>query len=150
MSPEDKAKVAFLSQALGEIPRPKVLVVEDNANDVALHLNILAKFECEVVVANNAEDAIQLIQEDGIDLILLDVRLPKNPADDVIAVAAGLMPDASVVMVTGYPDSAVKSVAIRSGAKLILKKPLTEETVSSILHRKLTPPNEPGPRQEDR
>lgn len=148
MSPDDKAAVDFLSQALGEIPRPKVLVVEDNANDVALHLNVLSKFECDVVVANSAEDAIQLIQQDGIDLILLDVRLPKNPADDVIEVAAGLVPDASVVMVTGYPDSAVKSAAIRSGAKLILTKPLTEEIVSSILHRKLSPPNEPRPGKE--
>jgi ActR/RegA family two-component response regulator len=66
----------------------------------------------------------------------LDAKLPQQPAEDVIAVAAGLMPDASVVMVTGYPDSATKSTAIKKGAKLILPKPLTEEVLSAILHRK--------------
>lgn len=136
MSPEDKAAIDFLTECLREIKHPRILIVEDDPRDVQLHLSILSKFECETIVAKNAEEAIQLIHDDGIDLILLDVRLPRHPADDVIAVASGLMPDANIVMVTGYPDSATRSLAIKKGAKLILSKPLTEETMSAILNRK--------------
>lgn len=143
MSPEDKAAIDFLTECLKEIGHPKILIVDDNPNDVTLHLSVLEKFECEVVVARSAEEAVQLIHDDGIDLILLDVRLPRHPADDVIAVAAGLMPDANIIVVTGYPDSATRSLVIKKGAKLILSKPLTEAALSVILHRK-PPSNEHG------
>lgn len=138
MTPEQQAAVDFLSAALGDLPNPRVLVVDDNRDDLELNLRVLSKFRCEIITASSADQAVKLIEEDGIDLIFLDAVLPKNPADDVVAVAAGLMPDASIVVVTGYPDSAVKSAAIKAGAKLILTKPLTEELVSSILHRKAT------------
>src|SRR5689334_10107331 len=140
MNEEQKASIEFLHQTLGSVKTPKVLVVDDDDNDMALHLRVLREFDCEVVVAGSADKAIELIREDGIDLILLDAKLPGHPAADVVAVAAGLAPDASVVIVTGYPDSATKSVAIRKGAKLILSKPLTEETVSAFLNRRPTPP----------
>ena len=136
MTSEERASIDNLHRTLGQIETPKVLIVEDDPNDVQLHCAVLNKFECSVLVAKSGEEAISLIMSDGIDLILLDAKLPQQPAEDVIAVASGLMPNASVVMVTGYPDSITKSLAIKKGAKLILPKPLTEETLSAILHRK--------------
>lgn len=140
MNPEEKASIDFLHQTLHGIAIPKILVVDDNADDVKLLLNELHKFECEVIVASGAEDAIRMIKEDGIDLIFLDLVLPRLPCEDVIEVAAGLIPEASVIIVTGYPDSETKSGAIKKGVKLILQKPLTDVTLSAILHRKLNPP----------
>lgn len=139
---EQKASLEYLHEILGVIQTPKVLVVEDDPNDVELHLKLLSKFVCNVVVARTAESAIREIKEDGIDLILLDAKLPSSAqqSEEVVMTAAGLIPDASVIIVTGYPDSITKSSAIKKGAKLILEKPLTEKTLSAILHLK---PNAP-------
>lgn len=139
MNPDEQAAaIRFLNQALGDCPTPKILIVDDDENDVVLHLAVLKKFSCDVIVAKCADDAVRLIKENGIDLILLDARLPQTPAEEVVSVAMGIMPEASIIVVTGYPDSATRSLAVRKGAKLILSKPLTEEIVSTILHPKTT------------
>ncbi len=140
MTDDQKASLEYLHQTLDSVETPKILIVEDDVNDVELHLRVLDQFKCEVVIAKTSEEGVKLITEDGIDLILLDAKLPTNPPEDVIAAAAGLIPDASVVMVTGYPDSVTKSAAIKKGAKLILEKPLTDVQVSAFLHRKTEPP----------
>jgi chemosensory pili system protein ChpA (sensor histidine kinase/response regulator) len=138
MDPKHQATIDYLNETLGAIPTPKILVVEDDPNDLELHLHALRKFDCEIVTAKNGADAIREIQEDGIDLVLLDYMLPCTDPNSsaVVEAATGLMPNAKVVMVTGYPDSDTKSTAVKKGVALILPKPLTEETLSAILHKK--------------
>ena len=136
-----EAAIGFLRQALDPTPVPKVLVVEDDTDDMEVLVKSLQKFNCTVVVAKTGEQAIKEITEDGIDLIFLDLKLPMTPGVEVLETARGLLPQAQIVVVSGYPDSITHSQAIKKGAILALPKPLTEELLSSILHRKTgTPP----------
>jgi diguanylate cyclase len=136
MTPEQKASIDYINQTLASVETPKVLVVDDNPRDVELHLHMLSQFKCNVVVAKSGEEAAREIRDDGIDLILLDQKLPQMSSADIVELATGLLPEASVIIVSGYPDSVTKSAAVKKGVKLILSKPLTEETLSAILHRK--------------
>lgn len=55
---------------------PKVLVVEDNAENMEIIVRFLQIKKFEVVSATNAPDGVSLALSEKPDLILMDVRLP--------------------------------------------------------------------------
>lgn len=55
---------------------PKVLVVDDNMVNLKLICELLELDEYEVLKAGNAEEALQIIDNFPLDLILMDIELP--------------------------------------------------------------------------
>ncbi|PJZ75421.1 response regulator [Leptospira neocaledonica] len=55
---------------------PKVLVVDDNIVNLKLICELLELDEYEVLKAGNAEEALQIIENFPLDLILMDIELP--------------------------------------------------------------------------
>jgi two-component system cell cycle response regulator DivK len=56
--------------------RGKVLVVDDNANNLMLEKDLLEVAGFEVFDAGNATDGIAIAKREKPDIILMDVRLP--------------------------------------------------------------------------
>ena len=56
--------------------RKKVLVVDDNANNLMLEKDLLEVAGFEVLEAENAADGIAIARKEKPDIILMDVRLP--------------------------------------------------------------------------
>lgn len=54
----------------------KVLLVEDNEMNVLIAKRLLEKWEMEVDVANNGEEAIKMAESSGYDIILMDLQMP--------------------------------------------------------------------------
>ena len=54
----------------------KVLVVDDNANNLLLEKDLLEVAGFEVFVSENATDAIAIARKEKPDIIIMDVRLP--------------------------------------------------------------------------
>lgn len=55
----------------------KVLLAEDNIINQKLGVRLLEKQGWRVTVANNGKEAVELVQEDGFDLVLMDVQMPE-------------------------------------------------------------------------
>ncbi len=67
-------------------------------------------FECHS--AGNAEEAIESLQRTRFDLLLSDIRMPRNPDLRVIREAQELDSQMPIILVTGYPtvETAIRSV----------------------------------------
>lgn len=63
----------------------RILVVEDDKFIGKAYKAGLEKAGFEVISATNGEEAIKLIREDRIELVLLDLILPKKSGFDVLA-----------------------------------------------------------------
>jgi FixJ family two-component response regulator len=65
--------------------------------------------------------------------------LPDGPADDVYDAAKEQQPDCPIVIITGYPDSAMLDRILARGPITVLKKPLKveqlRETVRILGHK---------------
>ena len=57
--------------------QPKILVVDDNETNVELICMHLKPFPYEVLRAYDGDQALQMIQENSPDLILLDLMMPR-------------------------------------------------------------------------
>lgn len=54
----------------------RILLVEDNLVNQKLALGILKKLGQQVTVANNGQEALELLQQPDFDLVLMDVQMP--------------------------------------------------------------------------
>lgn len=55
----------------------KILLSEDNLVNQKLAVKLLEKQGWEVMVAGNGKEAVELIERDGFDLVLMDVQMPE-------------------------------------------------------------------------
>lgn len=65
-----------LSEPQENLSKVRALLVEDNPVNRKLVLALLTKFDCEVSVAEDGQQAIDLFERDRFDIILMDCQMP--------------------------------------------------------------------------
>lgn len=112
---------------------PSVLIVEDDEVDRELLRALLGQFECTVDEAESGEEALAKVKSQRPDLTFVDIRLPHLDGIEVTEQGKGF---SNFILVSGAVDANVESRAIKSGAAVLLSKPVTPEQVAIILKRK--------------
>jgi two-component system nitrogen regulation response regulator NtrX len=110
---------------------PRILVVDDEKNIRRTLRMVLEGPGYDVVEAGSAEEALARLDEEDIDLVVLDVRLPEMSGIDAldrIRKRPGLdaMP---VLMISGHASLAEAVSAVQLGATDFLEKPLDRDRV---------------------
>jgi signal transduction histidine kinase/integral membrane sensor domain MASE1/CheY-like chemotaxis protein len=102
-----------------------VLIVEDEERMVQLLKNGLLREGYRVLVAMDGAAAIDLYQRRGdeIDLVLMDLGLPKVNGSEVIRVMKKQNPGVNVIVTTGYIEPELKSELFKAGVKDYIQKP---------------------------
>jgi len=109
-----------------------VLIVDDDPDHRYLAQRRLETTGIEVKMAANAEEALAAL--DGVDLVLLDHRLPGTTGLDLLPVIVGRGP--SVVMVTGMGSEDLAVEAMRRGAvDYIVKDTRYLDILTEVVHR---------------
>lgn len=94
-------------------PRPRVLVVDDEPQ-ILESIHDLLEEDFEVVTSTDATQAVDLLRNAGIAVILADQRMPKLAGDQFLAQARELS-DATRVLITGYVDIDALIRAVNDG-----------------------------------
>jgi excisionase family DNA binding protein len=113
--------------------QPTVLVVDDDENLQNLFKVFLRKIGFSRVVVGTVKEALSAIEKQKFDLIFLDLKLPDGPADDVYDMAKEQQPTCPIIIITGYPDSAMLDRILAKGPITVLKKPLKVEQIKETV-----------------
>jgi two-component system sensor histidine kinase/response regulator len=105
---------------------PKILVVDDNAQNRALAQATLEDEGYEVILAETGEAGVQAVQEQRPDCVLLDVRMPGTDGFAVCSRIRALPEafDTPVVFLTALRDVDTFDQALRAGGDDFLTKPV--------------------------
>jgi len=68
----------------------KILIAEDDQNNIEILTDLLADEGYELIIATTREDTIRLATSEAPDLILMDVQMPDSKSNDVLNREAGL------------------------------------------------------------
>src|SRR5450432_1040540 len=104
--------------------QPTVLVVDDDESLQNLFKVFLKKIGFSRVVVGTVREAMAALKKQRFDLVFLDLKRPDGPADDVYEAAREIDPNLPIVVITGYPDSAMLDRVLEKGPVIMLKKPL--------------------------
>src|SRR5260370_841293 len=95
-----------------------ILIIEDDEGVARLQQRRLERAGYHVVTAGTAEEALQKLKAGGVELVLLDYRLPGNRTGlDVYAQLQRTGYALPVIMVTGFSDEATVIKALRAGVR---------------------------------
>jgi diguanylate cyclase (GGDEF)-like protein/PAS domain S-box-containing protein len=104
----------------------RILIVDDNEMNRDMLARRLARKGYDVLVANGAQDLVESIKQDGVDLVLLDIEMPEITGLDALRILRKIYSAAElpVIMVTAKNQSEDIITALDLGANDYLTKPI--------------------------
>ena len=119
----------------------KVLVVDDQPQIVRLIQLHLDREGFQVLTAADGEEALERVQVERPDLVILDVIMPKMDGFEVLRTikATPDLQQTPVIMLTVKTQSADIVEGLREGAELYLPKPFHPRELVALVKRVLEP-----------
>jgi len=104
----------------------KVLVIEDNPDNLRLSTYGLKRHAWEVLVAMTGEEGVDMAAQAAPDLILVDVNLPGIDGLETTRriLAAGSSPRPPIIAITSYAMKGDRERVLASGCKGYFEKPI--------------------------
>lgn len=112
----------------------KVLVVDDEPSLQTLLTYNLKKSGFDVVSAGDGQQALDIIHEQKIDIVLLDIMLPEKSGVDVIRELRAEKNQIPIIMLTALDDEIDKVVGLEIGADDYVTKPFSPREVIARVH----------------
>lgn len=112
----------------------KVLVVDDDSMNRKLLKSIISKLNAEIIEAENGEEALaKIIEEGDISLVFLDLVMPVMDGQTFLHKLAEKGYDIPVIVVSTDDTNAKKSVG--QGAMDFIVKPINKTKIISLLEK---------------
>ncbi len=111
--------------------KPTVLIVDDEAAPRAALTQIL-KEDFNILTAKDGRHALAVINDRGVDLITLDLKLPDTSGADILKEIKRTHREIEVIMVTAYGSLQSAMDCVRHGAAGFLLKPFNAVELLSI------------------
>ena len=102
----------------------RILVVDDDRAMVETLCDILELHGWETFRGFDGDVAAAIVEEHNIDVVLMDVRMPRLSGVDALKEVKARRPKARVVLMTAYAAQDLLAQAERDGALRILRKPV--------------------------
>ena len=122
-----------------------ILIVDDNDELQCSLSSMLSEEGYDILLASDGAQAIARLKEVSVQLIILDLKMPKFDGWSVLAFVKQQFPKIRVVIVTGYGNIANALRAKKMGADDFLEKPYDVEeilyTIDRVLHQSSTAVN---------
>src|SRR5262245_38784174 len=112
---------------------PRVLVVEDDGDIRRILALFLAEKGFQTKIAENAPDALALLAEEPMDLILSDVRMPGMTGLDLLRAVKERDPEIQLVLMSAYSNVKDAVEAIQLGAADYVEKPIDFRRLERVL-----------------
>jgi PAS domain S-box-containing protein len=109
-----------------------VLVVEDEQSVRRLIVRVLQTHGYRVLTAESGDHALEVCHESGddIDLLLVDVVMPRMSGRELAGRLAGSIPELAVLYMSGYTDNAIVHHGVLEPGTRFIAKPFTDRSLA--------------------
>ncbi len=115
--------------------KSKILVVDDNKEFCKNVTDILEMRGYEVMTAHDGFQGLEMVKQDGFDLVLMDIRMPAMNGVETFKRLKEIAPETRVIMVTAFAVEDLIREALREGAYGILNKPLDFDELFELINQ---------------
>lgn len=114
---------------------PRILIVDDDKDFAESLLDLLRSKEIDGHVAFTAEQALELTENNDVDIALLDIRLGSGSGIDLIQDIHKINPEILCIIMTAYAAVETAIDALHEGAYDYLRKPLNATVLLATIKR---------------
>jgi signal transduction histidine kinase/FixJ family two-component response regulator len=115
------------------MPEAVVLVIDDEPGVIQLCQRLLERAGFHVLAISQSSAGLEMLEQEHVDLLLVDIRMPDVNGFQVIELARRRLPDLAVVVMTGFGTVETAIEALRRGADGLILKPFAgAELVQSV------------------
>ena len=123
-------------KALEEGERAHIMVVDDDPSMQRAVRMILAREGYDVIAASTAEDALVMLREATVDIMLLDIQMPGMSGLEMLKILKREYESVEVVMMTAFATVQTAVRSVKDGAYDFLTKPFDSiDNVSAVVRR---------------
>lgn len=112
-----------------------ILIVDDEEHIRIALKRILKRLNCNIYVAQNGDETLEIIKSKKIDLVLLDLKMPGIDGMDVLKVINRDFPNILVIVITGFATLETAVEAMKQGAYDFIPKPFDKEHILLVVSR---------------
>jgi len=118
----------------------KILVVDDDILVLEALEELLKSSGYEVRVATRGQEALEIVEKEHFDLLILDVVMPKMTGFDVcreVRKRDDEMSTVKIIMLTAKTDARSAEIRKECGCDLYLTKPIDPERLKGLIRNTL-------------
>jgi two-component system, NtrC family, response regulator PilR len=115
----------------------RILVVDDERSMRELLAIVLRREGYEVRLAENGGAAVACLEQETIDLLISDIKMPDMSGVDVLRAAKRIDPDILGIMITAFASTDTAVEAMRLGACDYLSKPFDIDLLKMKVREKI-------------
>lgn len=114
-----------------------ILIVDDEKNYLVVLEALLSSEGYEIVTANQTKDALHLIEEADLDLIITDMKMPVMSGMELLVESKKMKPDVPVIMMTAFGTIEMAVEAMKKQAYDYITKPFKNEELKLTIKKAL-------------
>lgn len=115
----------------------KILVVEDNPNNMKLITMVLKRNEYETIEAVTGEEGVEMAASENPDIILMDIQLPGIDGYETTRQIKELesMKGVPIIAITSYAMAGDRETVMEAGCSGYLEKPINPLTIMNPIEK---------------
>ena len=125
----------------------RLLLAEDNPVNQKLAVTLLERWGHTVVKANNGREALEAVQRQPFDLVLMDVQMPEMDGFEATAaireMEKGTVTHIPIVAMTAHAMKGDREHCLEKGMDGYVSKPLQPAVLFDLLESLTLPASEP-------
>ncbi|UCG79602.1 MAG: response regulator [Desulfobacterales bacterium] len=113
----------------------RLLLIDDERPILETLETSLTSEGYDVMTAETSKEGLRIFEEEGIKLILTDIKMPGIDGIEVLKKVKAIDEEAEVIVITGHGDMDTAIAALQYGASDFITKPIRDEVLLLALER---------------
>jgi CheY-like chemotaxis protein len=114
-----------------------ILLVDDHNYSLIVLKMMIEQSGIKVISVQNGLEAVKVCQEQNIDLVFMDIKMPVMDGYKAMMLIKEFNPDLKVIAETAYALSGDRTKILAAGFDEYLSKPITMESLAEVLNKYL-------------
>jgi CheY-like chemotaxis protein len=118
----------------------RILLAEDNQTNILLAKTVLEKLGHSVLVAKNGIEALDILAESDVDIVLMDIEMPEMDGVEAARIirsgGRGIKrPDVPIIAMTAHAASDIRDISIEAGMNGYITKPVDITKINKVMYK---------------
>ncbi len=114
--------------------RRSILVCDDEEG-IRESLKLILENDYNIIFAENGDEAIEKMKSSPIDIVLLDIKMPRKDGLETLKELKKIKPDSKIIIATGYKSVETAQEAMKLGATDYIVKPFDRDKITKLIQK---------------